>query len=98
MKTLKAGTIIIRYDNGSVSIEDDVNTLKSYGTDQNETLGYLRAIRFIDTVDEDTSLTGNNQYVGKIPNGKNGQVALISALKQYFETLEAGGYIEDFYC
>lgn len=94
--TLKAGTIIIRYDNGSVSIEDDVNTLKSYGTDQNETLGYLRAIRFIDTVDEDTSLTGNNQYVGKIPNGKNGQVALISALKQYFETLEAGGYIEDF--
>lgn len=94
--SLQSGTLVLRYDNGSVSIEDDVNTLKSYGADQSETLGYLRAIRFIDTVDEDTSSTGNKQYVGKVPNGKNGQVALLSALKQYFETLQASGYIEDF--
>lgn len=92
---LQAGTMVLRYDDGAVVIEDDVNTLKSYGTDQNETWGYLRAIKFMDAVDEDTSFTGNRQYVGKVPNGTTGQLAVISALKQYFETLEAGGLIEN---
>lgn len=94
--TLQAGTIILRYDDGAVVIEDDVNTLKSYGSDQNETWGYLRAIKFMDAVDEDTSLTGNRQYVGKVSNGRTGQLAVLSALKQYFETLESDGLIEDF--
>lgn len=93
---LQAGTMILRYDDGAVIVEDDVNTLKSYGTDQNETWGYLRAIKFMDSVDEDTSLTGNRQYVGKVSNGRTGQLAVISSLKQYFETLESGGLIEDF--
>lgn len=93
---LQAGTMILRYDDGTVIVEDDVNTLKSYGTDQNETWGYLRAIKFMDSVDEDTSLTGNRQYVGKVSNGRNGQLAVISALKQYFETLESGGLVEGF--
>jgi len=93
---LAAGTMILRYDDGAVVIEDDVNTLKTYGTDQDETWGYLRAIKFMDTVDEDTSSTGNGQYVGKVTNGRTGQLALLSALKQYFETLEAAGLIEDF--
>jgi Phage tail sheath protein. len=93
---LQSGTMVLRYDDGAVVIEDDVNTLKSYGTDQDETWGYLRAIKFMDAVDEDTSFTGNRQYVGKVPNGRTGQVAVISSLKQYFETLESGGLIDDF--
>ena len=93
---LAAGTMVLRYDDGAVVIEDDVNTLKIYGTDQDETWGYLRAIKFMDAVDEDTSSTGNGQYVGKVTNGRTGQLALLSALKQYFETLEAAGLIEDF--
>ena len=94
--TLLAGTLILRYDDGAVVIEDDVNTLKRYGQDQNETWGYLRAIRFMDMVDEDTSFTGNRQYVGNVLNGRTGQLAVLSALKQYFEILETGELIEDF--
>lgn len=93
---LQSGTMVLRYDDGAVVIEDDVNTLKSYGQDQNDTWGYLRAIKFMDAVDEDTSSTGNRQYIGKVSNGRTGQLAVISSLKQYFETLEAGGMIEDF--
>lgn len=93
---LLAGTMILRYDDGSVVIEDDVNTLKRYGEDQNETWGYLRAIKFMDMVDEDTSFTGNRQYVGKVLNGRTGQLAILSALKQYFEVLQTGQLIEDF--
>lgn len=95
-ETILAGTLILRYDDGAVVIEDDVNTLKRYGQDQNETWGYLRAIRFMDMVDEDTSITGNRQYVGKVLNGRTGQLAVLSALKQYFEILQTGQLIEDF--
>lgn len=95
-ETLLSGTLILRYDDGSVVIEDDVNTLKRYGQDQNEIWGYLRAIKFMDMVDEDTSFTGNRQYVGNVLNGRTGQLAVLSALKQYFETLETGELIEDF--
>ncbi|BAH07937.1 phage tail sheath family protein [Clostridium kluyveri] len=92
--SLQAGTMILRYDNGEVVVEDDVNTLKSYGTDQSETLGYLRAIKFIDAVDEDTSSTGNQKYIGKIGNDRTGQVAVLASLKQYFETLNDSGLID----
>ena len=94
--TILSGTLIFRYDDGAVVIEDDVNTLKRYGQDQNETWGYYRAIKFMDMVDEDTSFTGNRQYVGKVPNGRTGQLAVLSALKIYFETLQIGGLIENF--
>ncbi len=95
-ETILSGTLILRYDDGVVVVEDDVNTLKRYGQDQNEIWGNLRAIKFIDMVDEDTSSTGNRQYVGKVPNGTAGQLAVLSALKQYFEILQSGQLIEDF--
>lgn len=92
---LAAGTITLRYDDGVVGIEDDVNTLKIFGADQDENWGYLRAVKFMDAVDEDTGSIGNKQYVGKVPNSGIGQTALISALKQYFETYQSAGLIED---
>lgn len=96
-ETILSGTLILRYDDGAVVIEDDVNTLKRYGQDQNEIWGNYRAIKFIDMVDEDTSLTGNRQYVGKILNlGKTGQLAVLMALKKYFEVLEKGQIIDGF--
>lgn len=93
---LQSGTIVLRYEDGAVVIEDDVNTLKTYGVDQDDTWGYLRAIKFMDAVDEDTSSTANTKFVGKVSNNKTGQLALLSSLKQYFETLENVGLIEDF--
>ncbi|EGO86262.1 phage tail sheath protein [Clostridium botulinum C] len=91
---LQDGTMIIRYDDGAVVIEDDVNTLKRYGQEQDDTWGYLRAIKFMDAIDEDTSFTGNRQYVGKVTNNRNGQLAVLCSLKQYFETLQSAELIE----
>lgn len=93
---LLSGSLVLRFDDGAVVVEDDKNTLTRYGQDQNETWGYLRAIKFMDMVDEDTSLTGNRQYVGKVLNGTTGKLAVLSALTLYFETLLIGGLIENF--
>lgn len=95
-ETILSGSMVLRFDDGSVVIEDDVNTLTRYGQDENEIWGNLRAIKFMDMVDEDTSLTGNRQYVGNVLNGRTGQLAVLSALKQYFEVLQIGELIEDF--
>lgn len=94
--SILGGVMVLVEDDGAIVVEDDVNTLTRYGQDQNEIWGNLRAIRFLDMVDEDTSYTGNKQYVGNVLNGRNGQLAVLTALKQYFETLQSAELIEDF--
>lgn len=83
---LAAGTLIFSVDDDKVVIVDDKNTFTSYTDEKNETLGYFRAVRFISIVNQDTALEGD-PYVGKIINDDTGKVAIISALKQYFEEL-----------
>lgn len=94
---LKAGTLIFAGDGIATNaiVVDDVNTLKSYGEDQSESLGYIRAVRFMHIVNEDTTIT-KRDYIGKTPNGDLGQKVVLSALKQYFETLQSDGVIGDF--
>lgn len=93
---IRSGSIALRYDEGVVVIEDDLNTLSRYSAEQNETWSSLRAIRFMDMVDEDTSRSGNRNYVGKVINGAAGRQAVLSALKQYFEILRQGGLIDEY--
>lgn len=92
---LEAGTLIMVKEDDEVIVVDDVNTLKKYSEEQNETWGYIRGIKFMNAVDGDTALK-RKEFVGKAPNNRTGQLALICALKQYFEVLEGEGVIEDF--
>ncbi|AWZ48378.1 phage tail sheath protein [Clostridiaceae bacterium 14S0207] len=92
---LEAGTLILVKEDDEVIVVDDVNTLKKYNEEQNETWGYIRGIKFMNAVDGDTALK-RKEFVGKVPNDGTGQLALICALKQYFEVLEKEGVIEDF--
>lgn len=94
---LKSGTLVFSGDQTSTNaiVVDDVNTLKSYGEDQSESLGYIRAVRFMHAVNADTTIT-KRDYIGKTPNEDLGQKVVISALKQYFETLQSNGVVGDF--
>ncbi|MFV3014105.1 phage tail sheath family protein, partial [Clostridium botulinum] len=92
---LEAGTLILAKEDDEVIVVDDVNTLKKYSEEQNETWGYIRGIKFMNAVDGDTALK-RKEFIGKVPNEGTGRLALICALKQYFEVLEKEGVIEDF--
>lgn len=92
---LEAGTLIMVKEDDEVIVVDDVNTLKKYSQEQNNTWGYIRGIKFMNAVDGDTALK-RKEFIGKIPNNKTGQLVVICALKQYFEVLEKEGIIEDF--
>ena len=94
-ESIKHGVLVLRENNGEVYIEDDVNTYRSFTKKEDGRWGYIRAIKFLDMVDEDTSLEGNTKYVGKALNITDGQLAVISALKKYFEELHGEGIILD---
>ena len=92
---LASGTLVMAIDDNEVIVVDDVNTLKKYSEEQNDTWGYIRGIKFMNAVDSDTALK-RKEFIGKTPNNKTGQLVVICALKQYFEVLEKEGVIEDF--
>jgi hypothetical protein len=90
---LKAGTLVFDEKDGSVIIVDDKNTFTEYTDDKGEVFGYIRAVRFRNTVDKDTTISGD-AYVGNTLNSTTGQLSVISALKQYFETFSLSGIID----
>ena len=92
---IDAGTLIFSVDDGEVVIVDDKNTYTKYTDEKNETMGYLRAVRFTNIVNQDTALK-RKEYIGKALNGANGQTTVICALKQYFEAIANEGIIENF--
>ncbi|RMD04907.1 phage tail sheath protein [Clostridium autoethanogenum] len=91
---LAAGTLILVNEDQSVLVVDDVNTLKTYSSEQSEALGYIRAVKFLYAVDEDTSIK-RSDFIGKVDNDNAGQKVVISAFKKYFETLEDNGIINN---
>lgn len=90
---LAAGTLVLAKDADDVIVVDDVNTFKNYTDEKTEVFGTIRAIKFMNAVDGDTSLK-RKDFVGKITNDDTGQALIISALKQYFETLFEAGVIK----
>ncbi len=92
---LAAGTLVFVNEDQNVIVVDDINTLKNYNSEQSKSLGYIRAVKFLYAVDEDTS-TKRSDFIGKLTNDDIGQKVVISALKKYFETLQNDGIISDF--
>lgn len=84
---LKAGTLVFKEKDGAVIIVDDKNTYTEYTEEKNEVLGYIRAVRFINTVDRDTTVS-DDKYIGDAINDELGQISVICALKKYFEAFE----------
>lgn len=92
---LESGTLVLSKDDDDVIIVDDVNTLKNYTDDKSDVFGSIRAVKFLNAVDGDTSLK-RKDFVGKVSNDDTGRTLIICALKQYFETLAKEGIIKDF--
>lgn len=90
---LAAGTLVLAKDAGDVIVVDDVNTFKNYTDEKTEVFGTIRAIKFMNAVDGDTSLK-RKDFIGKTTNDDTGRTLIICALKQYFETLFNAGVIK----
>ncbi|OOM72919.1 phage tail sheath protein [Clostridium puniceum] len=90
---LAAGTLVLTKDANDIIVVDDINTFKNYTDEKTEVFGTIRAIKFMNAVDGDTS-SKRKEFVGKETNSDTGRTLILCALKQYFETLSDEGIIE----
>ncbi|MYL45055.1 phage tail sheath protein [Virgibacillus halodenitrificans] len=95
-EAVKSGSFILFEEDGVVKCERGINTLTSYGADQDPSFSKIKITRLKDAIDTDLSNTANSQYVGKLINNEDGQAALLSAIKAYFETLTPNLIASDF--
>lgn len=93
---INSGTLVLVHDGTRVKVEYGINTLTSLGSDQNDAWKKIKVIRIMDAIDTDTTSTAEQNYVGKVLNNDDGQTALLTAIKNYFETLTPDLLNEDF--
>ncbi|AND39618.1 phage tail sheath subtilisin-like domain-containing protein [Cytobacillus oceanisediminis] len=75
---LQAGSLVLVNDGEKVKVEQGLTTAKKK----------IRAIRARQAIATDIEKTARDSYIGKLDNNIDGQVALITAIKKYLETLE----------
>ena len=90
---LQAGSLVLVNDGEKVIIEQGINTLSSLREGQNNQWKKIRAIRVMDAINDDLLKAARDGYIGKVTNNDDGKAALISACKQYMETLAADDVI-----
>ncbi|OPY64081.1 MAG: Phage tail sheath protein [Pelotomaculum sp. PtaU1.Bin065] len=87
VSAIKAGTLVLVHDGEKVIVEKGINTLTSLGTDQGNQWKKIKLIRIMDAIAMDTAKAAQDNYIGKVLNNEDGQVAVLNAIKNYFETL-----------
>ncbi|MGG2024218.1 phage tail sheath C-terminal domain-containing protein [Gottfriedia sp. S16(2024)] len=76
--SLSKGSLVLTNDGEKVKVEQGLTT----------SVSKVRKQRARQAILNDVTKTASDSYIGKINNNKDGQAALISAVKAYLETLE----------
>ncbi len=93
---LQAGTLVLVHDGEKVIIEQGINTLTSLREGQNNSFKKIKGVRIMDAIATDTAKTAQDSYIGKVINNEDGQAAVLSAIKNYFEALAPTLIANDF--
>lgn len=82
---LQAGSLVLVHDGEKVKVEQGLTSSKKK----------IRNIRARQAVATDVEKTARDNYIGKLDNNEDGQMALINAIKAYLETLETNNVLAD---
>ena len=77
VEALEAGSLVLTHDGEKIKIESAVTTD-----------GKIRPIRARYAILNDLMKTAADNYIGKLDNNEDGQIALMSAMKAYLERME----------
>ena len=88
------GVFLLVHDGRKVKVLRGVNSLNTLGEGKNRGWKKIRKIRVIDQINSDLQKTAEDHYIGKVNNTEEGRLALISAGKQYLQTLALENVIE----
>ncbi|MBA9027518.1 phage tail sheath subtilisin-like domain-containing protein [Peribacillus huizhouensis] len=82
---LEAGSMVLVNDGEKVKIEQGLTTNKTK----------IRSISARQQIATDIEKTARDNYIGKLDNNEDGQMALINAIKAYLETMEVNNVLTD---
>jgi len=87
VSAINGGTLVMVHDGTKVIIEKGVNTLTSLSEGQDYGWKKIKLIRIMDAIAMDTAKAAQDNYIGRVLNNEDGQVAVLNTIKNYFETL-----------
>lgn len=93
-QAVQNGVFLLVHDGRRVKVLRGVNSLITLQQGQNKGWKKIRKIRVIDQINADLQRQAEDHYIGKVNNTEEGRQALISAGKQYLQTLAAESIIE----
>lgn len=93
---LDAGKIVFHLVYGEVRLLEDINSLVTPSSDQNEDFKYNQTIRVIDQIANDIAYLFNTKYLGVIPNDASGRISLWNDIVTHHNELETMRAIENF--
>lgn len=93
---LDAGKIVFHLVYGEVRMLEDVNSLVTPSSEQNEDFKYNQTIRVIDQIANDIAYLFNTKYLGTIPNDESGRISLWNDIVTHHTELETMRAIENF--
>jgi hypothetical protein len=92
---VKNGVFLLYHDGLKVKVLRGMNTLVSLRQGQSQAWQKIRTIRVMDSINADLLRTAEDSYIGKVNNTEDGRLALVTAAKQYMQTLAQVGVIEE---
>lgn len=96
IKALQNGEFVFLYDGQKVKVEQDINSLITFQQGRNQLFTKNRVVRTLDGINNDLLKAFSSNYIGKIDNNAEGQSLLISAVDEYFLTLQKGSMIQNY--
>jgi len=81
---------------GSIKVEQDINSLHTYSSDRNYNFSKNRVIRTLDEIGTTTKITWENSYMGKVDNNDTGRGLFKADLIQYGNELQRLAGIQEF--
>ncbi len=93
-QAVQNGVFLLVHDGRRVKVLRGVNSLITLQQGQNKGWKKIRKVRVIDQINADLQRQAEDHYIGKVNNTAEGRQALISAGKQYLQTLAAESVIE----
>ena len=93
---ITSGTLIAFHNGSQVIYDKAINTLTTLSADQGSAWKKIKGIRIMDAIATDTNEAAQSAFIGKILNNEDGQKALLSAIKKYFESLSPALIADDF--
>ena len=81
---------------GSIKVEQDINSLHTYTSDKNYNFSKNRVVRTLDEIGTTTKITWENTYMGKVDNNSTGRGLFKADLVQYGNELQRLAGIQEF--